>query len=128
MQVSLVIALSFFSGLLLSPWSGGLLLTIFYILIIEIVYSYIWQWGLWRLAVIFASLIGWALVRAILTPILNFFGVKQWVDSFIPDWCGVQYWKNKFITPSYTSVPLQEVVIPNDSMEFSTPYVPISYL
>jgi len=122
MQLNIVITLSFASGFFLSPWSGGLLFTVFYILLIEIIYSYVWGWGLWRLAVIFASLLGWLFGKILFAPLLNCIGVKQWIDGFIPEWCGFDYWKNK-IKPQ--PIPLHEVIVDSPSIEetiFTTPY------
>lgn len=78
-----IIFLAFLSGFMFSPWAGGLLLTLSFILLIELIYGSLWTWHVWRLGVIIASLAGWALGKAIFLPWLIQRGWKEYIDNHI---------------------------------------------
>lgn len=78
-----IFVIAFIFGLLLSPWAGSFLLVLASNAGLQLLYSTIWSWGLWRIGIILASILGWALGKVYIVPLFDRWGIKNWVDTRI---------------------------------------------
>lgn len=75
------VGIAFLGGFLLSPWNGGFLFTIAFIIVVEIAIASFWGWGARRLLIVVASLSGWFIGKTLFVPLMAPTPLKHWVDG-----------------------------------------------